>query len=194
MPRLKGSQTATNLMISFAGESQANMRYTYYEKVARYEGYEQIGDIFAETAKNERAHAERFYKLLREELASETVEISNAFPVNYSKTPSNLAAAFEGEEEESEKLYPSFAKTAEEEGFPIIAEVFRNIAQAEKAHKERFFKLYENFRNNRVFKRDEDVLWKCGNCGYIFEGKEPPITCPACLVEQSYFELFVENY
>lgn len=191
---LKGSQTAKNLMMSFAGECQANTRYNFYAKVAEYEGYIQIANIFRETARNEEVHAERFYKFLREEYSGEPLNVNNEYPVAYARTLDNLSYAYEGEQGECEEIYPSFADIADEEGFPIIAQAFRDIAAAEKAHMTRFLKLYENIQTGRIFKREEKVLWKCNNCGYIHEGKEPPMSCPACLIEKDYFELFVETY
>lgn len=191
---LKGSRTAKNLMVAFAGECQANTRYNYYAKVADYEGYVQIANIFRETARNEEVHAERFYKFLREEYSGEPLNVNHDYPVAYARTLDNLSYAYEGEHDEAESMYPEFADIAEEEGFTVIAQAFRDIAKAEKAHMNRFVKLYENIQTGKVFKREEKVLWKCNNCGYIYEGKEPPMSCPACLIEKSYFELFAETY
>lgn len=191
---LKGTQTAKNLLASFAGESQARMRYTYYAKKAQEEGYIQIKDIFEETAKNEQEHAKRFYDFLKDELEGECLEITATFPINLSNTASNLLAAANGEHEEFVEMYPKFGDIAEEEGFPIIAKAFREIAKAESAHENRFRKLLSNIETQKVFKREEKVLWKCGNCGYIWEGFEAPAVCPACLHKKEYFELFVETY
>lgn len=191
---VKGSQTAKNLMISFAGESQANMRYTYYAAQAEREGYIQIKNIFEETARNEKEHAERFYKMLREELGGDVVNVNWDYPVDFSNTLSNLAAAYAGEHEEATDMYPKFADIAEEEGFGIIAKIWREIASVEEAHEKRFMKLYENITNGKVFARDEEVVWKCNNCGYLHKGKEAPVVCPACNEGQEYFELFVETY
>lgn len=194
MKSLKGTKTAQNLMQSFAGESQARMRYTYYASEAKKEGYVQISNIFMETAENEKEHAKRFMKFLRESLQGETVEINAAFPVALGNTKENLKAAAEGEQEEWEELYPSFADIAEEEGFPEIAYVWREIAEAEEKHEIRYRKLLKNLEENKVFERDEEVQWKCDNCGYIHTGKTAPESCPACAHAQKYFELFVETY
>lgn len=191
---LKGSRTAKNLMVAFAGESQATARYNLYAKVAEYEGYVQIADIFRETARNEEVHGDRFYKFLREEYEGQDINVNHNYPVAYKRTSDNLASAYEGEHGEAETMYPEFADIADEEGFHVIADVFREIAKVEKAHMTRFLKLYENIQEGRVFKREEKVLWKCNNCGYIYEGKEPPMSCPACMAEKAYFELFVETY
>lgn len=194
---LKGTKTAENLLKSFAGESQARNRYTYYASVADKEGYKQIRNIFIETADNEKEHAKRFYKFLLEGLKDElptSLEIKADYPVAQGNTLVNLKAAAAGENEECEKLYPAFAKVAEEEGFPEIATAFRMIASAEKRHEIRYNKLLANVETGKVFKKDEKVLWKCGNCGYVHEGLEAPETCPACVHPQAHFELFVENY
>ncbi len=192
--KLKGSQTAKNLMQSFAGESQARMRYTYYASQAKKDGYVQMSDIFTETAENEKEHAKRFYKFLVEEMEDEMVEITAEFPVNLQDTKANLKAAAAGEHEETNLLYPQFAKVAEEEGFIAIAEVFKHIAAAEARHETRFLKLLENIENGKVFEKDAEVEWKCGNCGYIQKGKAAPALCPACAHEQKYFEVFKETY
>ncbi len=191
---LKGSKTAKNLMASFAGESQANMRYTYYAKEAKKEGYVQISMIFEETARNEKEHAKRFMKFLREELQGTEIEIDASFPVALGDTKENLKAAIDGEHEENSSMYPEFAKIAEEEGFKEISHVFTEIGEVEEAHEKRYKKLLENIEKNRVFERDEVVLWKCNNCGYIHEGKSAPVKCPACAHPQAYFEIFKETY
>lgn len=191
---LKGTKTAVNLLASFAGESQARMRYTYYAKVAKEEGYVQIKDIFEETARNEEEHAKRFYNFLKADLNGEELEIQAAYPITLADTETNLLAAAEGEHEEFVKMYPEFADIAQEEGFNMVAKAFREIAKAESAHENRFRKLLQNIKEDKVFKRDEKTLWKCGNCGYIWEGEEAPQVCPACLHKREYFELFVETY
>lgn len=194
---LKGTKTAENLMKSFAGESQARNRYTYYASVADKEGYKQIKNIFIETADNEKEHAKRFYKFLLAGLEGElpaTIEITADFPVAQATTLDNLQAAAAGENEEWSDLYPAFAQTAEEEGFSEIAAVYRFIASAERRHETRFKKLAENIKTGKVFKREGNILWKCGNCGYIHEGPEAPEQCPACAHPQAHFELFVETY
>ncbi len=191
---LKGTKTAVNLMTAFAGESQARMRYTYYAKVAKKEGYVQIKNIFEETARNEEEHAKRFYKFLREDLENEAIEINWAYPVNFADTKANLLAAAEGEHEEFVSMYPDFADVAEEEGFKKIATAFREIAKVEDRHERRFRKLLKNIEEDKVFEKDEVVEWICDNCGYIFEGKAAPKTCPACLHPQAHFEVWKETY
>lgn len=191
---LKGSRTANNLLTAFAGESQATMRYTYYAKTAKNEGYNQIRAIFEETARNEKEHAKRFYKFLAADLEGEQLKVEWNFPVNLADTPSNLLAAAEGEHEEFVEMYPDYADIAEEEGFNMVAKAFREIALVESRHEIRFRKLLQNIKDNTVFKRESSTLWKCDNCGYVYEGEEAPIVCPACLHKQEYFELFVEAY
>lgn len=194
MKSLKGTRTAVNLMQSFAGESQATMRYTYYANIALKEGYVQISNIFAETADNERAHAKRFFNFLNNDFAEETVNIEADFPVALGDTKLNLKAAAAGENEEHSDLYPKFADVAEEEGFEDIAYVFREIAEVEERHERRFLKLLANVENDEVFKKGEEVEWKCNNCGYIHTGDTAPEECPACAHGQKYFEVFKETY
>jgi rubrerythrin len=194
MKSLKGTKTAENLMKSFAGESQARTRYTYYASQAKKEGYVQISNIFAETAENEKEHAKRFFKFLNEDLCGETVDINADYPVALGDTKLNLKAAAEGENGEWTELYPKFADIAEEEGFPKIAYVWREIAEVEERHEIRFRKLLENIEDNKVFEKDEEVEWKCNNCGYIHKGKSAPEKCPACAHPKGYFEVFVETY
>ncbi len=198
MKSLKGTKTAENLLKAFAGEGQARNRYNYYASVADKEGYKQIRDLFNETADNEKEHAKRFYKFLLAGLADElptAVEIENAsYPVAQGNTLDNLLAAAAGENEEWEHLYPEFARVADEEGFPKVAEAFRHIADAEEKHEARFLKLAENVKNKKVFVKDSPVLWKCSNCGYISEGTEAPSPCPACVHPQGFFEVFKETY
>ncbi len=191
---LKGTKTANNLITAFAGESQANMRYTYYAKQAKKEGYVQISMIFEETARNEQEHAKRFFKFLAEDFCEEAINVNWDFPVALKDTATHLKAAADGEHEEFVSMYPKFADIAEEEGFEDIAYVFREIAEVEERHEIRYRKLLANIEADRVFKRDEVVLWKCNNCGYIHEGKSAPEVCPACAHPQGYFELFVETY
>lgn len=197
MKNLKGTRTAQNLLTAFAGESQARNRYTFYASVADKEGYKQIRNIFLETADNEKEHGKRFYKFLLAGLGEEPptqIEITASYPVAQGTTVENLEAAASGEYEEWAEMYPAFADIADEEGFPEIAEAFRRIADAEKNHDARFKKLAENIKNGTVFKRDETVRWKCGNCGYIHEGTEAPEKCPACIHPRAHFELFAETY
>jgi len=191
MTSIKATQTEKNLLTAFAGESQARNRYTYFASAAKKAGYEQISAIFIETADNEKEHAERLFKFLE----GGAVEITGSFPAGIiGDIVPNLEAAADGENYEHTTMYPEFADVAEKEGFPEIAEVFRNIAVAEKAHEERYRALIENIEQDMVFKRDTVVKWKCRNCGYIHEGAEAPEECPACAHERAYFELWGKNY
>ncbi|MGB9587122.1 MAG: rubrerythrin [Armatimonadota bacterium] len=189
--KLNGTQTEQNLLKAFAGESQARNRYTFFASQAIKEGYQQIAAIFLETADNEKEHAKRFFKFLE----GGDVEITAAFPAGrIGTTEENLIAAAAGEKEEWGVLYPSFAETAQQEGFSEIATVFKEIAEVEEHHEARYLKLLKNVQEGKVFKRDTEVQWKCRNCGYIHTGKEAPALCPACAHPQAYYELFVENY
>ena len=191
MNNLKGSETEKNLLKSFAGESQARNRYTFFASVAKDEGYEQIAGIFIETAGNEKEHAEVFFK----HLLGGMVEITAEYPAGkIGGTAENLLAAAEGEKLEWDTLYPGFEETAREEGLMDVAESFEEIAEAEERHEKRFRKLLDNVVKDTVFKRDEIIPWKCRNCGYVHVGKEPPQECPACKHPQSYYELLAENY
>ncbi|MGC7847668.1 rubrerythrin [Desulforudis sp. 1088] len=191
MPGLKGTRTEKNLLTAFAGESQARNRYTYYAGQAKKEGYEQIAAVFLETADNEKEHAKRLFKFLE----GGEAEISAAFPAGrIGTTAENLAAAAGGENHEHTVMYPDFARTAEEEGFPEIAAVFRAIGRAEQSHEERFRALLDNVTRGRVFKREEKTTWRCRNCGYLHEGEEAPEVCPACAHPRAYFELPARNY
>lgn len=194
MKSLKGTKTAENLMKSFAGESQARNRYTYYASVARKEGYVQISNLFLETADNEKEHAKRFFKFLKESLEGEMVEINASYPVGLSDTKANLLSAANGENEEWTELYPHFANVADEEGFPAVAAAFRKIAEVEKHHEARYRKLLDNIEKDQVFKKDTVKQWKCNNCGYIHTGEEAPDMCPACIHPKDHFEVFVEAY
>ena len=196
MNKLKGTKTAENLLKSFAGESQARNRYTYYASVAKKEGYVQIQNIFIETADNEKEHAKRFFNFLTDsDLNGEAVVINDAgYPISLGNTKVNLLAAAAGENEEWTDLYPHFAQVAEEEGFSQIAFTYRKISEVEKRHEARYNKLATNVEENKVFEKADATLWKCGNCGYIFEGAKAPTVCPACAHPQSYFEVFVQNY
>jgi len=195
MKSLKGTRTAENLLKAFAGESQARNRYTYYSSVAKKQGYNQIAAIFMETAEQEKEHAKRFFKFLKADLNGEGIEITATYPVALSDdTKFNLKHAAAGENEEWTELYPEFARVAKEEGFPEVAAAFEMISIVEKFHENRYSKLLSNIENNKVFKKDSSVVWKCGNCGFIYEGVEAPELCPACVHPQSYFEVLVENY
>ncbi|HIC90651.1 MAG TPA: rubrerythrin family protein [Syntrophaceae bacterium] len=188
---LRGSQTEKNLMIAFAGESQARSRYSYYASVARKAGYEQISAIFLETADNEKEHAKVLLKYLQEG----DIEIRAAYPaVLTESTLENLKAAVAGENYEWTTMYPDFAKAAKEEGFDKIAKTLTEIAKAEQFHENRYLALIKNLEEDKVFKKDRVVKWHCRNCGYIYEGKEAPNECPACKHPQAYFEVLAENY
>lgn len=191
MKSLKGSKTEKNLLASFAGESQARNRYTYYASKAREEGYIQIANIFEETANQEREHAKRFYKFLE----GGEVEITATFPAGtIGTTAENLKHAAEGENYEWKTMYPGFAKIAREEGFSACATVWEAVSVSEKRHAERYEKLLSNVEKNQVFQKPEAVFWVCSNCGYIAEAKEAPKACPACAHPQSYFELLKEPF
>ncbi len=191
MGSLKGTQTEKNLLTAFSGESQARNRYTYFASKAKKDGYVQISEIFTETANQEKEHAKRLFKFLE----GGEVEISGAFPAGtISSTLENLKHAAEGENHEHTEMYPGFAKTAREEGFDTIADVFEAIAVAEKQHEKRYVDLAANIEAGRVFKRDDITTWRCRNCGYLHEGNEAPEECPACAHAQAHFELLGENY
>jgi len=188
---VKGTETEKNLLKSFAGESQARNRYTFYASAAKKEGYEQISALFLETADNEKEHAKVFFKCLE----GGPLEITATYPAGkIASTYENLIAAAEGELEEWGTLYPDFAQVAEDEGFPEIAASYREIAAVEAHHEARYRKLANNIERGLVFKRDGVMYWKCRNCGYVHEGPEAPEICPACKHPQSYYELFVEAY
>ncbi len=188
---VKGTRTEKNLLTSFAGESQARNRYTYFASVAKKEGYEQIAAIFEETANQEKEHAKRMFKYLEGGM----VEITATYPAGViSTTMDNLKEAAAGEHEEWYLDYPKFADIAEEEGFKDIAAMYRNIAKAEKGHEERYLKLLKNIEEGKVFKKDESTAWQCRNCGYIHEGDTAPEMCPACLHPQAHFEVMKTNY
>lgn len=188
---LKGSKTERNILTAFTGESQARNKYTYFAGQAKKEGYEQISAVFEETANHERAHAKRLFKLLE----GGEVEITETFPAGViGDTKENLQAAADGENHEHENMYPDFAKVAREEGFNNIAKIFESIAVAEKYHEERFKKLLENLEKDEAFKKSEEVLWRCRNCGYNHTGKEAPEACPACAHPRAFFELRDRNW
>lgn len=188
---VRGTQTEKNLLKSFAGESQARNRYTYFASVAKKEGYEQVSGVFAETAEQEKEHAKRFFKFLEGGM----VEITAEYPAGkIGTTIENLIAAAEGENDEWSHLYPEFAKVADEEGFPEIATVFRNVATVEAEHERRYRVLLARLQEGKYFDRDEEIVWQCRNCGYITKGKKAPDTCPACAHPQAYFEEKKNNY
>lgn len=188
---VKGTETEKNLLASFAGESQARNRYTYFAGAAKKEGYEQIAAIFLETADNEKEHAKGFFKLLE----GGDAEITASYPAGViGRTPENLLAAAEGENIEWVKLYREAEATARKEGFDEIADQFKEIAEVEKEHEKRYRRLLENIKEGMVFKREKSVKWHCRNCGYVYEGKAAPDECPACKHPQSYYEILCENY
>ena len=175
---LKGTETEKNLQAAFAGESEARNKYTFFASKAKKEGYVQISNIFAETAANEKEHAEIWYKIL----------------TGIGSTIDCLKEAAEGESYEWKEMYPSFAKKAREEGFDEIAELFEGVAAIEKEHEERYRKLLKNVEDKIVFSRDGDCIWQCSNCGHIVVGKEAPEVCPVCNHPRDYFQLKSENY
>lgn len=177
---LKGSKTEANLLQAFAGECQARTKYTYFASQAKKEGYEQIADIFMETAENEKEHAKLWFKALHDGEVPDTI--------------SNLKAAAEGENYEWTDMYKSFEETAREEGFTQIANLFKGVAAIEKTHEERYKALLENVQNGAVFKKDHVVVWKCRNCGHLHVGKEAPKVCPVCKHPQSFFEVQAQNW
>ncbi|NLL46593.1 MAG: rubrerythrin family protein [Clostridiales bacterium] len=178
MPELKGSRTEANLAYAFSGESQARTKYTFYASQAKKEGFEQIAAIFLETAENEKEHAKLWFKLIH----------------GIGSTDENLRDAAAGENEEWTKMYKEFAEVAREEGFHDIAEQFDGVAKIEKTHEERYLKLLKNFEEGKIFKKDEEVVWYCRNCGHLHYGKEAPETCPVCVHPRAHFELRATNY
>lgn len=188
---IKGTKTEQNLLKSFAGESQARNRYTFFASVAKKEGYEQIAAVFMETAEQEKEHAKRFFKFLE----GGPLEITATFPAGkIGTTAENLKAAAEGENEEWSDMYPEFAAVAEEEGFTAIAAVFRNIATVEAEHEKRYRTLLARVEAGKVFERNEEILWQCRNCGFVYKGKTAPKACPACAHPQAFFEEKKNNY
>ena len=188
---VKGTQTEKNLLKAFAGESQARNRYTFFASVARKEDYEQIANIFVETAGNEKEHAEIFFKYLE----GGDLEIEAAYPAGViGDTKANLKAAADGEKMEWSDIYAEFEKTARKEGFARIGKSFKEIAEVERFHEKRYRKLAANVAAGEVFKKKTVVRWHCTNCGYIHEGPEAPKECPACKHAQAYYELLAENY
>lgn len=175
---LKGSQTEKNLWAAFAGESQAYTKYGYYASRAKKDGFEQISALFAETAGNEKEHAKIWFKLV----------------AGIGTTAENLEAAADGEHEEWTSMYPGFAKVAEEEGFTKIARLFEAVAKIEKEHEERYRLLLANVKDEKVFKKDEKIIWQCRNCGYVCESPQAPQVCPVCAHPQAYFEQLKKNY
>ena len=188
---LRGTQTEKNLLAAFAGESQARNRYSFFASAARKDGFEQIANIFTETAENEKEHAKVFFK----HLEGGDTQITAVYPAGMIKdAKSNLEAAAAGENLEWTTIYADFGKIAKDEGFPEVARSFEQVARVEKFHESRYRKLIANIANGEVFKRKSAVKWHCINCGYIFEGTEPPKECPACRHPQAFYELLAENY
>lgn len=188
---LRGTQTEKNILAAFAGESQARNRYSYYAKQADKEGYKQIAAIFEETADQEREHAKRLFKMLQ----GGEVEITASFPAGViGTTADNLREAAAGEQHECTSMYPDFAGTARSEGFAEIARVFEAIAVAEQYHEKRYRALLANLEQDRVFKRDQPIVWRCRNCGWLHEGTAAPEVCPACAHPRAHFEILAENY
>jgi rubrerythrin len=191
MKSLKGSQTEKNLLMAFAGESQARNRYTYFAKQAKKEGLVQISKVFEETANHEKEHAKRMFKFLE----GGDVEITATYPAGkIGTTAENLREAAAGENHEWTSLYQNFADVAEKEGYKEVAVVLRNISKAEKFHETRYLGLLKNFEEEKVFKKDKPVKWKCDNCGFIYEGLEAPEKCPACAHPKDHFEVLAENW
>ena len=191
MSSIKGTQTEKNLMAAFAGESQARNRYTYFTSKAKKDGYVQIASIFEETAAQEKEHAKRLFKFME----GGEIEITGSFPSGIiGTTAENLKGAAEGEHYEHTEMYPAFAEVAREEGFNAIAAVFEAIAVAEKQHEKRYLDLLSNIEDGTVFKKDNEVVWRCRNCGYLHTGTEAPNLCPACAHPQAYFEVLGENW
>lgn len=191
MKSIKGTQTEKNLLASFAGESQARNRYTFFASVAKKAGYEQISQIFLETAENEKEHAKLFFKCLE----GGEVEIKASYPAGViADTPANLLASAEGENMEWTKIYKDAADVAKKEGFDEIAKIFLGVAQVEVQHEKRYRRLLENLKGDKVFKKDGVVRWKCRVCGHIHEGSSAPEKCPLCSHGKGFFELLSENY
>ncbi|HNX73116.1 MAG TPA: rubrerythrin family protein [Spirochaetales bacterium] len=191
MKSLKGSKTETNLMAAFAGESQARNRYTYFASKAKDEGFIQMSMVFEETANQEKEHAKRLFKFME----GGTATITGTFPAGViGTTRQNLDEAAGGENYEWKEMYPGFAKVAREEGFDAIAAVFEAIAVAEKQHAKRYEAFAANLDAGKVFKKDKPVVWRCLNCGYLYEGEAAPLVCPACAHPQAYFEVLGENW
>ena len=191
MKSLKGSKTETNLMAAFAGESQARNRYTYFASKAKDEGFIQMSMVFEETANQEKEHAKRLFKFME----GGTATITGTFPAGViGTTRQNLDEAAGGENYEWKEMYPGFAKVAREEGFDAIAAVFEAIAVAEKQHAKRYEAFAANLDAGKVFKKDKPVVWRCLNCGYLYEGEAAPLVYPACAHPQAYFEVLGENW
>lgn len=189
--KLRGTKTEQNLINAFAGEAQARNRYTYYSKVAKKEGYEQISEIFAQTADNELEHAKLFYKHV---VPNQLAHVTGYYPFELGKTEDNLASAIAGETEEYDVLYKEGEQVAKEEGFELVATTFHNVREAEEHHAKRFKKLYEVLLNGTVFDKETETTWLCRKCGYLHKGKSAPEHCPNCFHPQGYFQVLCEKY
>jgi len=188
-------KTLENLVKAFIGESQARNRYTFYAKIAKKEGFEQISEIFLITAENEREHAKWLFRMIQElKEEDDTITVEAEAPLTLADTAENLKAAIKGENYEYSEMYPEFADTAEKEGYTDIAKRLRAIAKAEKHHEERYKKLLELVESNKVYKKDQEVIWVCRKCGYTHKGKKPPEKCPSCDHPSRYFEIKCEKY
>lgn len=190
MKELKGTKTEQNLINAFAGESQARNRYTYFAKQAKNEGYEQIAEIFLQTAENEKEHAKLFYKHIGNTIGN----VNASYPFEFGSTEENLKSAASGENEEWTTLYANSEKIARERRFREIANTFKHVIEAEKHHEKRYLKLLENIKNNTVFSKSEDTYWLCLKCGYVHFGKSAPEKCPNCHHPKAYFQVLCENY
>jgi len=194
----KMNETIKNLARAFIGESQARNRYTFYAKIAKKEGYEQISEIFLRTAENEGEHAKWLFKLINELKKNfsdlDEIKVEVTVPIILGNTIDNLKAAIAGENYEHSKMYPEFANIAEKEGFVEIASRLRAIAKAEEHHEERFKKLLDGLENKTIFKKEKKVKWVCRKCGYVHEGEEPPEKCPSCDHPRNYFQIKCEDY
>ena len=188
-------ETLNNLIKAFIGESQARNRYTFYAKVAKKEGYEQISEIFTVTAENEREHAKKLFEMIQELKGdSDELTVDALAPLTFGNTAENLRVAIAGEHYENSEMYPNFAETAEKEGLRSVAERLRAIAKAEEHHEERFRKLLTAVENGTVFEKEEPVYWVCRKCGYVHYGRKPPEKCPSCDHEKNYFMIKCEEY
>jgi len=188
---IKGTKTEKNLMASFAGESQARNRYSFFAGQAKKEGFVQIAQVFEETANQEKEHAKRFFKFLE----GGELEITASFPAGViGTTAQNLEASAMGEEHEWQSMYPAFAAEARREGFEAVAKAFEAVMVAEKQHGKRYRDLLKNLQEGTIFQREQPVVWRCINCGYLFEGRAAPAACPACVHPQAYFEILGENW
>ncbi len=197
MKSLENTETKKNLLRAFAGETQARARYEFFSDQAEQDGYIQISNLFKETADNEKEHAKRFLDLLvggLNGILPTEVKITASYPVEKGTTLENLKNSSSNEEHEAKEVYPEFSKIANNEGFTEIANVFLAIAVAEKHHQERFGFLAKNLKEGKVFKKNENVIWKCSNCGYLHEGLEASKLCPSCDHKQEYFEVFCEKF